>query len=323
MKVDVIKNFPLIYTNIYNVVKKSGSRIEYSLTLNNSLHYIASQITSIPLKFASIVLALPGTNDQKMHFDSTNGGERAIIYLTDVNKETNGPIEFQEYGKVLGKAGTFVHYNADEMHRGCKSDIHRYALALAFHENNNVVIDTIGGPLNQILTNCVMTSPLEATCEVQNQRFDGINTNGENFALFGSRERLLFDNFIPGLGATFKYNGVTVENGDCSTLQTSIDNLDTITNPCYARFQEGTTISILLDQEEPDGFSIYNFYTNAAGDEFETVSVEPVLPYGVGSVGTATKKYWNALSITLTAVLSVILILSIMFNSKKKFYFSL
>jgi hypothetical protein len=98
----------------------------------------------MPLKYASIVHAFPGEDqDQEFHRDSESG-ERAIVYLTDVMEATNGAIEFLDQGKLLGKAGTYAHYSANEVHRGCKSDIDRYALALAFDSDNSKVITTIG-----------------------------------------------------------------------------------------------------------------------------------------------------------------------------------
>ena len=138
-----IPSFPW---NVYNTVKKSGSRVEYSLSLSDELTRLGSQISSLPLRFASLVKAIPSSSsDQEFHADSKQG-ERAIIYLTNVEKESNGPIEFKEFGKVLGKAGTFVHYSAQEIHRGCKSDIDRYALALAF-DTSLTPITTVGvGP---------------------------------------------------------------------------------------------------------------------------------------------------------------------------------
>lgn len=138
-------NFTIDNFDVYNIQKKSGSRIEYSLILNNELYKLAKQISNVPLRYASIVKAeatLDGKN-QEFHFDSVNG-ERAIIYLTDVDNELNGPIEFKKHGKILGKKGTFVHYSANEIHRGCSSNIERYALALAFNDVDNK-ITTIGG----------------------------------------------------------------------------------------------------------------------------------------------------------------------------------
>ena len=145
-----VPTFPI---DIYDVKEKSGSRREYSLQLSDELKDVASHISNVPLRFASLVLAYPGQDgDQDFHSDSTSG-ERAIVYLTDVNEESNGPIEFQQYGKLLGKAGTYVHYNADEIHRGCKSDINRYALALAF-DHASEEITTIGGPLTCVGYTC-------------------------------------------------------------------------------------------------------------------------------------------------------------------------
>jgi hypothetical protein len=65
------------------------------------------------------------------------------MYLTNVDSESNGPIEFKEHGKMLGKAGTYFHYSANEVHRGCKSDIDRYALAMAFDASSKL-ISTVG-----------------------------------------------------------------------------------------------------------------------------------------------------------------------------------
>jgi hypothetical protein len=136
-----VPTFPM---DIYTVREKSGSRKEYSVTMSENLKQLASQISSLPLRYASIVHAFPGEDqDQDFHKDS-DSGERAIVYLTDVMEETNGPIEFLDHGKLLGKAGSYVHYPASEVHRGCKSDIDRYALALAFDKDDSKPITTIG-----------------------------------------------------------------------------------------------------------------------------------------------------------------------------------
>jgi hypothetical protein len=136
-------DLPEFPCDIYNTVEKSGSRIEYSLTLSEELIELGSKISDLPLRFASVVKALPSDGKhQEFHSDSKQG-ERAIIYLTPVDSDSNGPIEFKEFGKVLGKAGTFVHYSADEIHRGCASDRDRYALALAF-DNSETTITTVG-----------------------------------------------------------------------------------------------------------------------------------------------------------------------------------
>jgi hypothetical protein len=136
-----VPTFPM---DIYTVREKSGSRKEYSVTMSENLKQLASQISSMPLRYASIVHAFPGEDqDQDFHKDS-DSGERAIVYLTDVMEETNGPIEFLDHGKLLGKAGSYVHYPASEVHRGCKSDIDRYALALAFDMDDSKAITTIG-----------------------------------------------------------------------------------------------------------------------------------------------------------------------------------
>lgn len=140
---ELLDNLSLDDFDIYNVREKSGSRIEYSLHLNDELYRLARQISDVPLRFASIIRANPFGQDQDFHFDSSTG-ERAIIYLTDVENASNGPIEFKDHGKILGKKGTFVHYSAYEIHRGCKSNIERYALALAFNDVQET-ITTIGG----------------------------------------------------------------------------------------------------------------------------------------------------------------------------------
>jgi hypothetical protein len=135
---------PVFQMEVYNVVKKPGSRIEYSLKISEDLIRLGKEISKIPLKFVSLMRAFPSKgNHQEFHADSEDG-ERAILYLTNVDQDSNGPIEFQSYGKLLGKAGTFVHYSANEIHRGCASDIERYALAFAFDTNNSKKITTIG-----------------------------------------------------------------------------------------------------------------------------------------------------------------------------------
>jgi hypothetical protein len=137
---------PNFSVDIYNVVEKSGSRKEYSLTISDDLKQLGSQISDLPLRFASIVHAFPSTaSDQEFHSDDTSG-ERAIVYLTDVESESSGPIEFKEFGKILGKSGTYVKYSANEIHRGCVSDVDRYVLALAFDDSSKE-ITTIGGPV--------------------------------------------------------------------------------------------------------------------------------------------------------------------------------
>jgi hypothetical protein len=88
---------------------------------------------------------MPGSEDQDFHSDSKSG-ERAIVYLTDVDNDANGPIEFKDGGKILGPAGTYVHYSANAIHRGCKSNIDRYALALAF-DSEETIISTVGAGL--------------------------------------------------------------------------------------------------------------------------------------------------------------------------------
>ena len=135
-----IQKFPKL--DIYKVVDKPGSRIEYSIKLTEELRSIGKHFSNLPLKFASLIKASPSKEHQEFHADSEEG-ERAIIYLTDVEVNSNGPIEFKEYGKILGKSGTFVHYSANEIHRGCASDINRYALAFAFDESSKT-ITTIG-----------------------------------------------------------------------------------------------------------------------------------------------------------------------------------
>jgi hypothetical protein len=144
MRIGFLDELPQFPMDIYKTVKKSGSRLEYSIKLSDDLIHLGSKISSMPLKFASLVKALPSSDGQHQDFHAdSKDGERAIVYLTNVEKETNGPIEFKEYGKIMGKAGTFVHYSANEIHRGCSSDIERYALALAF-DNTSKRITTIG-----------------------------------------------------------------------------------------------------------------------------------------------------------------------------------
>jgi len=127
----------------YKTAKKSGSRLEYSIKLTKELQNLGKKFSNLPLKFASLIKAFPSNEKhQEFHADSEDG-ERALLYLTDVENESNGPIEFQNFGKILGKAGTFVHYSANEVHRGCASDINRYALAFAF-DNSEKTITTIG-----------------------------------------------------------------------------------------------------------------------------------------------------------------------------------
>jgi hypothetical protein len=138
-----VPEFPL---NVYNTIEKSGSRTEYSLRLSEELVHLGHQISTLPLRYASLMKARASDGtDQDFHSDSSSG-ERAIVYLTDVLEDTNGPIEFKDHGKMLGKAGTFVHYGAHETHRGCASDIDRYALSLAF-DTSDSLITTIGADI--------------------------------------------------------------------------------------------------------------------------------------------------------------------------------
>jgi hypothetical protein len=131
---------PNVVPNIYNVQAKTGGRTEYAITVTDELSSIGNKFTDMPLVYASIVVAKPGLVDQDFHADSASG-QRAIIYLTDVDRDS-GPIEF-ENGPVLGAAGTYAFYNANEIHRGSKSATDRYALALAFDDYSKN-ITTIG-----------------------------------------------------------------------------------------------------------------------------------------------------------------------------------
>jgi hypothetical protein len=131
-----------LFDKIYDVKAKSGSRFEYSLSLTDELKDLGRKISDLPLKFASLVLAVPGQKSQNFHSDNVEG-ERAIVYMEDVLDEKRGPIEFKTHGKVFGKAGTFAHYEANEIHRGVKAGTLRYALALAFSKNDEV-IETVG-----------------------------------------------------------------------------------------------------------------------------------------------------------------------------------
>jgi hypothetical protein len=144
MRFGFLEEIPQFPIDVYNTVQKPGSRIEYSLKLSDELIQLGNKISSLPLKFASLVKAFPSSDGQhqRFHADSQDG-ERAIVYLTNVDEESNGPIEFLESGKLLGKAGTFAHYSANEIHRGCASDIERYALALAF-DTTSKAITTVG-----------------------------------------------------------------------------------------------------------------------------------------------------------------------------------
>ena len=129
---------------VYGIQEKSGGRTEYALELTNDLQEYAAQISERPLRFASLMLASPGDEDQKYHADSAQG-ERAIVYLSDVD-DSKGPIDFQREGPIVGPAGTFAHYDASEIHRGLSSQSDRWALTLAF-DTSNTIITTVGtGP---------------------------------------------------------------------------------------------------------------------------------------------------------------------------------
>jgi hypothetical protein len=99
----------------------------------------------------------------------SDSGERVIVYLTDVEDKSHGPIEFLSTGKLLGKAGTYAKYSASEVHRGCKSSIDRFALALAFDSNDSKALETIGA-----VVNCA-----DFTCPAGYQKKNPLPTTGD------------------------------------------------------------------------------------------------------------------------------------------------
>lgn len=123
---------------------KSGGRVEYPIALDDAdLRAVAADITvGLPLAFASLVVAerLPATAaHQEYHADGTASiaGEvvHVIVYLSDVLRREDGPVEFECCGPVLGPVGTAVAYAPSAMHRGRARTTNgdpRVALALAF-----------------------------------------------------------------------------------------------------------------------------------------------------------------------------------------------
>jgi hypothetical protein len=100
-------------------VRKPGNRVEYVLP-TESLVDLASMISPLPLRFASVLVAEPfsaadpgaaGTLHQQWHADDATdaGAMRAIIYLSDVSQAEAGALEFFTPDgpvAVLGPVGT-------------------------------------------------------------------------------------------------------------------------------------------------------------------------------------------------------------------------
>jgi hypothetical protein len=122
---------------------KTGGRTEHIIKDISKYRELGRKYTSLPLRFVSIIKANKGYVDQNFHKDN-NEGLRIFIYLTDVENEDSGAIDFTS-GPVIGKRGTGVIYSAGELHRGLanNSSSTRWGLAMAFSSNNNK-IKTIG-----------------------------------------------------------------------------------------------------------------------------------------------------------------------------------
>lgn len=146
---DLPEGLPI--TNTYII--KAGNRREYKLdTTDPFVQRIVNDLhIQKPLRFASLMEALPESKlSQTFHIDSNDAKRtNAIVYLSDVKNESNGPIEFEGIGPVLGTRGTTAVYSSSEVHRGVAntSPISRYALTMAFSEDETFEIHTIGGSL--------------------------------------------------------------------------------------------------------------------------------------------------------------------------------
>jgi len=128
-------------------VKKPGNRFEYVLPLDTPWLAQFQSLSEMPLRFASILVALKGTENQDEHQDDpTELGERVIVYLTDVKTADDGALEIAGVPQ-LGDRGKINRYTTRDMHRGLanKSDTPRIALGLAYSHSTKAIL-TIGGP---------------------------------------------------------------------------------------------------------------------------------------------------------------------------------
>lgn len=129
---------------IVDPMKKSGTRLEYAVPLTTPWLQFQS-LSEKPLRFASILVALTGTEHQDEHQDDpSDDGERVIVYLTDVTSADDGALELAGVPQ-LGERGTIIRYTTRDMHRGLANTgtMPRIALGLAFSHNTKPVL-TIG-----------------------------------------------------------------------------------------------------------------------------------------------------------------------------------
>lgn len=152
----------------------TGERKEYVLSLNHSAVQIAANAIralqpGLPrLTFASLLVASRGrvaARHQDWHSDAPQSAGRtiALTYLTPVLAPHHGATEFFD-GPVLGPAGRFVVYGAEESHRGLlntSGPCDRVALGLVFSNEPPGSVKTIGtegniavkaGPINGVIT---------------------------------------------------------------------------------------------------------------------------------------------------------------------------
>ncbi len=118
---------------------KPGNRIEIPLALEG---LPTLSLSTMPLQFASLLIAFPGSKHQHFHADDQDG-DRAIIYLTDVFSSRDGAIQVKGKKALVGPKGTGIFYSASTIHRGKanKSLRPRIALALAYSHKK---VQTVG-----------------------------------------------------------------------------------------------------------------------------------------------------------------------------------
>lgn len=126
-------------------IAKSGNRLEYTVPLDTPWLEHFKSLSEKPLRFASILVALTGTESQGEHQDDPSEiGERIIVYLTDVKNSTDGAVEILGVPQ-LGLRGTLCRYSTRDRHRGLanESSTPRIALGLAFSDSTKTIF-TIG-----------------------------------------------------------------------------------------------------------------------------------------------------------------------------------
>lgn len=155
-------------TNTVVGVSKPGGRTEFALPLEAPwLSELAERASALMLEFnvaprqqplslvfASVLLASSFEGaDQAFHADDLVDASamRVVVYVTDVNSEDEGAIEFEKEngGSVMGPAGTAVVYKASTQHRGRanrNTSKPRLAVAFAFSSNISREVTTIGSP---------------------------------------------------------------------------------------------------------------------------------------------------------------------------------